>query len=68
MRARLGTEMGPQVEASRMPTGKSEREVFIANLLFRIHSIIEMIWWTGLAPWEYVFFLPGSCVSTFLRR
>jgi len=22
------------------------------NLLVRIHFIIEMIWWTGLAPWE----------------
>ena len=30
----------------------SERDVFIDNLLVRIHFIIEMIWWTGLAPWE----------------
>jgi len=30
-----------------------EREFFIDNLLVRIHFIIEMIWWTGLAPWEY---------------
>jgi len=29
-----------------------EREFFIDNLLVRIHFIIEMIWWTGLAPWE----------------
>ena len=28
----------------------SENEFFINNLLVRIHSIIEMIWWTGLAP------------------
>jgi len=26
-----------------------EREFFIDNLLVRIHFIIEMIWWTGLA-------------------
>ena len=28
-----------------------EREFSIGNLLVRIHMIIEMIWWTGLAPW-----------------
>ena len=31
----------------------TEREFFIVNLLVRIHFIIEMIWWTGLAPWEF---------------
>ena len=30
----------------------SEREFFIDNLLVRIHFIIVMIRWTGLAPWE----------------
>jgi len=30
-----------------------EREFYIDNLLVRIHFIIEMIWWTGLAPWEF---------------
>jgi len=29
-----------------------EREFFIDNLLVRIHFIIEMIRWTGLAPWS----------------
>ena len=33
--------------------GRGEREIFIGNLLVRIHFIIEMIWWTGLAPWEF---------------
>jgi len=28
-----------------------EREFFIADLLVQIHYIIEMIKWTGLAPW-----------------
>ena len=30
-----------------------ERDLFIDNLLVRIHFIIEMIWWTSLAPWEH---------------
>ena len=30
--------------------GAGEREFFIDNLLVRIQFIIEMIWWTGLAP------------------
>jgi len=30
-----------------------ERECFIVNLLVRIHFIIVMIRWTGLAPWEF---------------
>ena len=29
-----------------------EKEFFIDNLLVRIHLIIVMIRWTGLAPWE----------------
>ena len=33
----------------------SEREFFIDNLLVRIHFIIVMIRWTGLAPWEFEF-------------
>ena len=30
-----------------------ERDFVIDNLLVRIHFVIEMIWWTGLAPWEF---------------
>ena len=30
-----------------------ERDFFIDNLLVRIHFIIVMIRWTGLAPWEF---------------
>ena len=29
----------------------ADREFFIDNLLVRIHFIIVMIRWTGLAPW-----------------
>jgi len=43
-----------------------EREFFIDNLLVRIHFIIVMIRWTGLAPWEFEFPFPGILISTFL--
>ena len=39
----------------------------IDNLLVRIPFIIDMIWWTGLAPCEFEFPFPGSLMSTFLR-
>jgi len=39
--------------------GPPEREFFIDNLLVRIHFILVMIWWTGLAPWEFEFPFPG---------
>jgi len=45
---------------------ESEREFFIDNLLVRIHFIIVMFSWTGLAPWEFEFPFPGSLTSTFL--
>ena len=32
-----------------------KREFFIDNLLVRIHSIIVMLRWTGLAPWGFEF-------------
>ena len=31
----------------------AEKEFFIDNLLVRIHYIIVVIRWTGLAPWEF---------------
>ena len=43
-----------------------QREFFIDKLLVRIHFIIVMIKWTGLAPWEFEFPFPGSPTSTFL--
>jgi len=36
----------------------AEIEFFIDNLLVRIHFIIVMIRWTGLAPWKYDFPFP----------
>jgi len=49
-------------------TSEREREFFIDTLLVRIHVIIEMIWWTGLAPWEFQFPFSGSRISTFLAE
>ena len=43
-----------------------QRERVLDNLLVRIHLIIEMIGWTGLAPWEFEFPFPGSIISAFL--
>ena len=43
-----------------------EREFFIDDLLVRLHFIIVMIRWTGLAPWEFESPFPGSLTSTFL--
>ena len=37
------------------------------KLQVRIHFIIVMIWWTGLAPWEFEFPFPGSLIYTFLE-
>ena len=39
---------------------------FIDDLLVRFHFIIDMVWWTGLVPWEFGFPFPGSLASTFL--
>ena len=44
----------------------TERELCIDYLLVRIHYIIVVIRWTGLAPWEFEFPFPGSLTSTFL--
>ena len=43
-----------------------EREFFIDNLLVRVHVIVVMIRWTGLASWDFEFPFPGSLTSTFL--
>jgi len=33
----------------------AEKEFFIVKLLVRVHFIILLIRWTGLAPWEVDF-------------
>ena len=42
-----------------------ERELLFDNLLARIHFIIVMIKWTGLAPGECEFHFPGNLTSAF---
>ena len=44
----MGT--GTSTVASTVSTVALEREFFIDNLLVRIHFIIVMVRWTGLAP------------------
>ena len=44
-----------------------EREFFIDSLLVRIHFIIMMFRWFGLAPWGFEFPFPGSPVCTLLQ-
>jgi len=61
---RAGEAAGVVQRRSRVAAG--EREFFIDNLLVRIHLIIVMIRWTGLAPWEFEFPFPGSLISTSL--
>ena len=75
-RGRTGTSQLPQYDVGgsfdlpantgtppRPPQG---REFFIDNLLVRIHFIIVMIRWTGLAPWDFESTFPGSLASTLL--
>jgi hypothetical protein len=39
-----------------------ERDLVTDNLQVRMHYIIEMIWWAGLAPWEFELPFPGSLI------
>ena len=36
-----------------------ERDSLIDSLLVHMHSISEMTWWTGLAPWDVEFPFPS---------
>ena len=56
---------GPPPGAYERPTKK---EFFIDNRLVPIHFIFVMMWWTGLAPWEFEFSFPGSLISAFLWK
>ena len=49
-----------QKKEAQVPCLPPERDFYVDNLLVRIHFIIEMIRWTGLAPWEFEFSFPGS--------
>ena len=54
------------VQCNEATRRREAREFFIDNLLVRIHFIIVVNRWTGLAPWEFEFPFPGSLTSTFL--
>ena len=43
-----------------------KKKFFVDNQLVRIHFIIEMTCWTGVAPWDFEFPFSGSPISTFL--
>jgi hypothetical protein len=65
--------MAPSVNRNKRITSVSsrserEREFFIGNPLVRIHLIIVMIRWTGLAPRDIEFLFPGSLTSIFLDQ
>ena len=49
----LLVRLGALHTTSRKPLAATERELFIDNLLVRIHCIIVTIRWAGLAPWEF---------------
>ena len=57
---------GPTSRGAEAAFHTREGAFFIDNLLARIHFIIVMIRWTGLASWEFEFPFPGSLTSTFL--
>jgi len=68
-----GTPVGRQAEepllrasstAREVNLSERERKFFIGHLLVRIHFIIVMIRWTGLAPLEFEFSFPGSLTFT----
>ena len=63
MRRSVGETAG-ELEVS---LGKA-RESFVDSLLVRIHFIIVMIRWTGLASWGFEFPFPGSHTCTFLEN
>jgi len=59
--ANLGDSPGP-LSACHPPS--PEKEFLIDNLLVRLHFIIEIFQWTGLAPWESESLIPGRLIST----
>ena len=65
----LSTASGETEETrTRVGTQDLDKEFFIDKLLLRIHFTIEMIWWTGLTPWEFGFPFSGSLISAFQNR
>ena len=59
------TEVMSQGSALLYAMSDREREFFIHNLLIRIHFVIEMMWWMGLATWRFEIHFQGHLISTF---
>ena len=49
----LGNTTSVQKLEPLLRAGTFQRDFFIDNLLFRIHVIIVVIGWAGLAPWGF---------------
>ena len=60
------TRTSDRLQHQAPPPPPAEGEFFIDYLRVRIHLLIVMIKWTGLAPWEFEQPFPGSLTSTFL--
>ena len=54
----------PRRRKRESPCKRERKEFLTDNLLVRMNFIIQMIWWTGLAPWEF----EGSLISTLLEE
>ena len=50
-RPTVGNTVGSYAQPGSRPEAHLERECFIDSLLVRIHFLIVMVSWTGLAPW-----------------
>ena len=62
----LGAGPGLSEKNEVLDLFRREREYFIDHLLVRIHFIIVMMRWTGLAPAKFELPFSGSLTSTFL--
>ena len=62
-----GEPLNPEPQALNSWSSTIERDFFFDNLLVRMRFIMAMIWWTGLAPWEFESPFPGSLSSSFLH-
>ena len=59
----------PGLVSAGTPSGlrpAGQKQFFVDNFLVRIHFVIVMIRWTGLAQWEFEFSFPGGIIFTFL--
>ena len=63
----MGNRMKRDAHEGNTQNVSREREFFIDNLLVRIHLIIVVFRWTGLAPWAFELPFPGSLTFTFLH-